>query len=236
MDQLFKLKNTFVRYLSPKRRRTTGPATPPHTPNAAEHAYLPASEPKDKKTKAGLTTKINQKYLSPSDTRFAGGSRKRAREDDEFAEEGDYEISPDESISQITPLAKSCRDSVVSPTSEVEESEVEESEVGVDIPKEEISADDKVQEYLDRQAELALRRGAIEEVRAQGNWHPDEMFLFERLSMRSFEELLPADWQIDFPTLPPTLFTMDPDKTFINFNCGTSSRGMSRSVLRVDCS
>jgi hypothetical protein len=229
MDQLFKLKNTFIQYLSPKRRRTVGPPTPPHTPGAAEHAYLPTSEPKDKKTKAALGTKINPKYLSPSDTRFARGSRKRAREDDEFADDGDSEVSPDESISQVTPVEKSRHDSVISPASDVEE-----SEVGVDDPEEEeISADDKVQEYLDRQAELALRRGAIEEVRAQGNWHPDEMFLFERLSMRSFEELLPATWQIDFPTLPKTLFTTDPDKTFINFNCGTSSRGMMRYMLRA---
>lgn len=229
MDHLYKLKDSVIQYLSPKRRRTVGPATPPHTPGADEHAYLPASEPKDEKTKATIGTKINQKYLSPSDTRFARGSRKRAREDDEFAENGDNEVSPDESISQVTPVGRSRHDSVISPASDVEE-----SEVGVDeLEEEEISADDKVQEYLDRQAELALRKGAIEEVRAQGNWHPDEMFLFERLSMRSFEEILPATWQIDFPTLPRTLFTTDSDKTFINYNCGTSSRGMTRYMLQA---
>ncbi|KIN00280.1 hypothetical protein OIDMADRAFT_82128, partial [Oidiodendron maius Zn] len=91
---------------------------------------------------------------------------------------------------------------------------------------EEITAEEKVKEYLDRQAELALRKEAIDEVKAQGTWHPDEVFLFERLSMRSFEELLPASWQIDFPTLPETLFTTSPEKTFINYNCGSSSRGV----------
>jgi len=226
MDHLFKLKNTFIEYLSPKRRRTVGPATPPHTGDAAEPSFMPVSEPKDKKTKAALNSKINQKYLSPSDTRFAAGSRKRPREEDdldELANDYDFEVSPDESISQITPAEGSQDDSVASPNS----NEIEESEASVDIPEdEEVTAEEKVKEYLDRQAELALRRGAVDEVKAQGTWHPDEVFLFERLSMRSFEVLLPASWQIDFPTLPEALFTTNPDKTFINYNCGSSSRGM----------
>jgi hypothetical protein len=222
MDQLFKLKNTFIEYLSPKRRRTIGPATPPHTGSTAEQSYVPTSEPRDEKAKATLGGKINQKYLLPSDTRFARGSRKRPREEDEFPDEDDFEVSPDESISQITPIQGSQHDSVASPTSEAEE-----SETSVDRPEDDaISSVEKVKEYLDRQAELALRKGAIDEVKAQGTWHPDEVFLFERLSMRSFEELLPASWQIDFPTLPEALFTTNPTKTFINFNYGSSSRGM----------
>lgn len=224
MEHLFKLKNTFIEYLSPKRRRTTGPATPSHTDSTAEPSYAPISEPRDKKTKAALASKINQKYLSPSDTRFRQGSRKRPREDDEFEDGDHYEVSPDESVSQIGLTRTSSGSSVTSATPEVEE----ETQTSVDRPEDDgVSAEEKVKEYLDRQAELALRRGAIDEVKAQGTWHPDEVFLFERLSMRSFEELLPASWQIDFPTLPEALFTTDPSKTFINFNCGSSSRGMT---------
>lgn len=226
MDQLFKLKNTFIEYLSPKRRRTVGPATPPHTGGTAEPSFVPTSEPGDKKIKAALGSRINQKYLSPSDTRFARGSRKRPREEDEvdeLADDYDFEVSPDESISQITPVQGSRDHSAISPNSD----EVEESEANVDrLEDDEITAEEKVKEYLDRQAELSLRRGAIDEVKAQGTWHPDEIFLFERLSMRSFEELLLASWQIDFPTLPEALFTTNPDKAFINYNCGSSSRGM----------
>jgi hypothetical protein len=229
MDHLFKLKNTFIEYLSPKRRRTVGPATPPHTGNTAEHSYVPASEPKDKKTKAAVGGRINQKYLSPSDTRFARGSLKRPREDDEYADEDDFEVSPDESISQVTPAQRSEHNSVASTTSEDEESEISVVDLENDAisAEDEISAEEKVKEYLNRQAALALRKGAIDEVKAQGTWHHDEVFLFERLSMRSFEELLPASWQIDFPTLPEALFTTDPAKTFIDFNCGSSSRGMA---------
>jgi hypothetical protein len=221
MNQLFKLKDTFIEYLSPKRRRTVGPATPSHTGGTDQQSYLPASEPRDERAKEGLGGRTNQKYLSPSDTRFARGSRKRPREEDESANDIDYEVSPDESISQVTPVQRSRDDSVIGPASE--------SDTSVDSPEElEITAEEKVQEYLDRQAELALRREAIEEVKAQGGWHPDEIFLFERLSMRSFEEILPANWQIDFPTLPGTLFTMEADRTFINSTCGSSSRGMAR--------
>lgn len=222
MDQLFRLKNTFIEYLSPKRRRTTGPTTPPrNSDNPAQQSDLPLSEPKDTKSKAALGSKINQKYLSPSDTRFTEGSRKRPREDDEYAGRNDFEVSPDESISQVTPVQESNDGSVASSDDETAETESSVTQQ----EDEQASAEEKVREYLDRQAELALRKGAVDEVKAQGTWHEDEVFLFERLSMRSFEELLPATWQIDFPTLPEVLFTTDPAKAFINFNCGSSSRG-----------
>lgn len=225
MDQLFKLKNTFIEYLSPKRRRTVGPATPRQAADAAEQSYVPASEPRDPKSKAILGSKINQKYLSPSDTRFAEGSKKRPHEEDEYTDH-DFEVSPDESISQVTPQ-ESSDSSVASPTSEVEGSETGTPE------DEEVDAEQKVQEYLDRQAELALRKGAIDEVKAQGTWHKDEVYLFERLSMRSFEELLPSSWQVDFPTLPKVLFSSDPAKAFISFNSGSSSRGTPSQLITL---
>jgi hypothetical protein len=91
--------------------------------------------------------------------------------------------------------------------------------------REEAENEAKVQEYLARQAELALIREDVEKARASGTWHPDELFLYERLAMRSFEELLPQEWQIDFRTLPELLFTKDDEKTFINSNCISRSRG-----------
>jgi hypothetical protein len=223
MNQLFKLKNTFIEYLSPKRRRTVGPATSPATPTA-QHSYVPTSEPKDKKAQAAINGQVNQKYLSPSDTRFAKGSRKRPREDDEYNDDESSEVSPDESISQICPAEKSSQGSVNSTAFEVDKQSDDDESIG---DAEEVSAEEKVQEYLDRQAELALRKEAIKEVKAQGTWHSEEIFLFERLSMRSFEELLPATWQVDFPTLPEAVFTVAQEKAFINFNCGSSSRGTS---------
>jgi hypothetical protein len=106
----------------------------------------------------------------------------------------------------------------------IEEAEGSEVSLGDDAEIE-VSPEDKVEEYLARQAELALKKDAIEKAKAEGGWHPEELYLFERLSMRSFEELLPTSWQIDFPTLPEDLFTDFQDKTFINFNYGSSYRG-----------
>ena len=123
---------------------------------------------------------------------------------------------------------------------ELEESELPEDELGEeiqedlmyeDLEEEEVSPEDKVAEYLARQAELALRKEAIAEVKAKGDWHPDEVFLFERLSMRSFEEVFPADWKREFPTLSADLFTADEKNAFINFNCGSTQLGECRITI-----
>jgi len=233
MDQLLRLKDSVIDYLSPKRRRTVGPGTP--SQGTEQHSYEPASEPQGKKARNALHDRIHAKLPSPSDTRFGPGSRKRPRKDESnFAASNshhtDSEISPDESASQITA---------------VEESEVElvsdhlvvEDELGEEIVEDleeeaQVSPEDKVAEYLARQAELALRKEAIAEVKAKGNWHSDEVFLFERLSMRSFEELFPAEWKVDFPTLPGLLFTPSRENTFINYNCGSSASGF-KALQRI---
>ncbi|KAE9371511.1 hypothetical protein N431DRAFT_341630 [Stipitochalara longipes BDJ] len=107
----------------------------------------------------------------------------------------------------------------------VEEIEEEEEEEGEDID-EEAAAQAKVQEYLARQAELALIREEVEKVKAAGDWHPDEIFLFERISMRSYEEVISSDWRIDLPTLPEVLFTKEPEKIFVKNNCNSSYSGV----------
>jgi len=214
MDQLYRLKDTLVDYLSPnKRRRTIGPITPSH-PISEQLFYKPTSEPQDNRAQASLRQKIDQKQLSPSNTKFGPGSRKRPREDES--------VSPEESASQIT--LNDGRSGDYPNDVAIEETEGSEVSLGDDAEIE-VSPEDKVEEYLARQAELALKKDAIEKAKAEGGWHPEELYLFERLSMRSFEELLPTSWQIDFPTLPEDLFTDVQDKTFINFNYGSSYRG-----------
>ena len=116
----------------------------------------------------------------------------------------------------------SATDSDVEPTEE----EIEE-----DLVDEQAVAEAKVQEYLARQAELALRKEEVERVKAAGDWHPDEIYLFERLSMRSFEQIIPAEWKVDLPSLPETLFTTDPEKMFVKSNYRTSYSGMFSSVV-----
>ncbi|KAF4636273.1 hypothetical protein G7Y89_g1801 [Cudoniella acicularis] len=112
----------------------------------------------------------------------------------------------------------------------IEQEEPEEEE-----PEEEIPADAKVAEYLARQAELAARREDIEKARAAGDWHADELFLFERIMMRGFEEIIPSHWQIDFPTLPEMLFTSELENTFIQENRSSGSYAVKalQALLRL---
>ena len=224
MDFMHRIKDSVFQYLSPpaKRRRTIGPDTSSHDARP-DTLQVPISEPRDKKTRAAALRRVNKKSLSPSNPKKA---RKRSR--DEY--EDDEDISPDDSISQITPQGEesdgveteSEGDEATDDGPEIEavEDEVEEEEVD-----EEAAAEAKVQEYLARQAELALIREEVEKVKAAGNWHPDEIFLFERLSMRNYEEVIPAEWQIDLPTLPETLFTDDPEKMFVKNNFRPSYSG-----------
>jgi hypothetical protein len=231
MNQLFKLKDSVTDYLSPKRRRTVGPSTPSYQ----EHSYEPTSEPQGRKAQAALRSRLDKAHPSSSDAIFAAGSRKRAREDecDTIFTESHHsgsEISPDESASQITVAENSVSDP---PTVEGEGSEELEEDLEDDLEEEpEVSPEDKVAEYLARQAELELRKGAIAEVKAKGDWHPDEVFLFERLSLRSFEALLPADWKREFPTLPEDLFGSAKETTLFNYNCSNSQHG--RFIRQLD--
>jgi hypothetical protein len=197
--------------------------------------------------------------------------RKRGREDeDDGGEQGEDEVAegekddemnldnpgedgsslaPEDSPSQITPNYEDDEEdddeglaSDEDGDDEGEEDYEEEDDTKV-LQDEEASAREKVQEYLARQAELALKKEAIKEVKAQGNWHPDEVFLFERLSLRSYEELLPQEWQIDFRTLPEDLFNKNKDSVLINYNCSPSFHGkfirkprfeqMSNSLLQA---
>lgn len=220
MNQLMRLKDTVVQAV--KRRRTVGPTTPSR--DVKEHLYLtPASEIQDKKAQATVFGPLNQKYLSPSDTK---NPRKRAREDDDdedtqFRYSG---VSPDDSISRISPVESETGASQVTTATEGDIGEELEDEV-VEEVEDEVSPEVKVQEYLARQEELAKRKGDIESFKAAGGYHADELFLLERITLRSFEGLLPVTWQIDFPTLPEVMFTEEPEKMFIDFNCTSSFRG-----------
>jgi hypothetical protein len=206
-----------------KRRRTIGPITPAKD---AEHAFLaPASEPRDRKAEATLRSHFDSLQISG-----LPNPRKRPREDDEFTESYSG-IDAGDSISQNTPVGTEIQDFELTsgPEDEVGEEDGEEledeDEVDSDDEEEgEISPEDKVAEYLQRQAELELRRKDVEAFKASGK-HKDEIFLFERISMRGFEEILPATWQIDFPTLPMVLFTEAPERAFINSHCLSSSAG-----------
>lgn len=118
-------------------------------------------------------------------------------------------LSPHESASQISPQGSEAEDE-----EDQEDFDGELADEGELVREDELSAEDKVKAYLARQAELESKKGEIEKIKASGDWHPDEVFLFERLALRSFEPLLPADWIREFPTLPDEIFAAD-GKAFI---------------------
>jgi hypothetical protein len=251
MEQLARLKESVFGYFSPgrtqttmsdtKRRRTIGPGTPSKD-LAGEHAYEPFSEPRGEKAQVALYHRLSTKYVSTSHTR---NPLKRGRgdedEDEQLNEREDVEmafnsedgdsISPEDSPSQITSNYddgdeegeddERGRDED-GDQGEEEDYEANEVEQAVDA---DAAAREKVEEYLARQAELALKKDAIAQVKAQGDWHPDEVFLFERLSLRSFEPIVPREWQIDFRTLPEDLFEEDKNRALINFNHRSSIAG-----------
>jgi hypothetical protein len=128
-------------------------------------------------------------------------------------------ISPDDSISQIE-----IEQSDVSSTNSVANGE-DKKDLEEEPLEDEVSGEAKVEEYLARQAELAVRLEDIEKARAIDNLHPDALFLTERIHMRSFEEIMPSRWTIDFPTLPVDLFTENPERQFINYNSLSSHSG-----------
>ena len=76
MDSVLRL----VGILSPKRRRTVGPVAT--TPAHQQHVFLPRSEPQDQRAQAALQARMNEMHITPKDTRFGPGSRKRGREED----------------------------------------------------------------------------------------------------------------------------------------------------------
>lgn len=231
MNQLARLKNTVVGYFTPlAKRRRTAVATPAKD---AEPTFLsPGSEP----TMIGRFR--DKMYISQDKN-----PRKRGRT--EFEGEGSA-LSPDDSISRISFSEDEDEDAMDTSGGGVDAEVKHEVEEAIKVESDEddeIEDDDqdavaqaKVQEYLERQAELEMRKEDIEKARAAGDWHTDELFLYERLIMRSFEELIPLEWKIDFPTLPELLFTDEPAKTFINYNYISSARGELHASLHYSVS
>lgn len=240
MDHLVKLKEMFTGYFSPtKRRRTIGGsfATPSR---AAVSSKLPATDPVGRKQ--GTVTSSHFSIAQPK--KFPNGSRKRARDIDEDdyilgwdhvrpSVEPEYAASldsfpddssvsesswldPDDSASQILP-----NNTDISAITDYDEEDVE--------PQ--LTPEEKVRLWREKEKKLEPAKAVLIDTIAKGVWTEEETFLMQRLAMRSYEPLFPAEWQLDFPTFPVGLFTLDFSKTFINFNCSSSHRGRFCLVL-----
>ncbi|KAM0145085.1 hypothetical protein ACHAP3_000207 [Botrytis cinerea] len=206
MDQIFKIKDAVVNYLSPvaKRRRTMGgPQTPGYIEFDDEHQFL--SEPQNNRRSLNFAYgRMNQSYISNEDrTTPTRNPLKRSREDDEIEGpifSGD-ETSPKQSSSHNVTESG---DESENPDYMDEDDDDEEEE-------DQISAQQKVDEYLAKQAaEFAMAKETVERARADGEWSPEELFLLERLQYMGHEGLLPH-WakERNFRTVPEAMFCPD---------------------------
>lgn len=245
MDQLAKIRDSILVYLSPakRRRHTLNPSTPSGRATPLISSFNHAtSDPRNKKTKAVIHGRINKKYLSPSDTkllrqprhvRIAGIDERAGEEKSDATDaESSSEISPNDSSSQQhvqddakneEPVDKGRNKQKGDRIDEEEERDYE--ELNLDKRAEaELSAQEKVRFFLERQSEIAQRKEELDRLKKEA-WHNEEAALYHRLTMRGYEPLLPSNWAYDFRTTPSQIFTTDDSQTFINSASGNDFRG-----------
>ncbi|RKF76954.1 hypothetical protein GcC1_067015 [Golovinomyces cichoracearum] len=254
MDQIMRLRDVLLDYISPvaKRRRVFGPIA---SSSNTEDLFLSS---KQVNLETNTDTPVAEvPYQSHLPLQQNSNRLKRTRDDfeDEIDNEGvDSDLSDSQSPPPIDRLIywahhnSDPENFEVTPESMPEDdyksldSITSNSDIPDRRPKMECKNDRremiiaKVQEYLHRQSEIALRRSDVARAKASRDWHPDEMFLFERLTMRGFEVLLPKSWKTDFPTLPHTIFAQyENEQTFVNTNFTSSSYGIKalQSLLNL---
>jgi hypothetical protein len=229
MEQLFKLRDSVMEYLSPaKRRHSALLKTPSRSPNLMQRPVQPMTEPRILKGKAIIAGRVSKKYLSPSDTKRSTRKSRSTTNSDDLEDEhasatqiSHKVITPEDSSSQIN--APSDGDSATSVSVEGEGDIAEDLELTSE-DESELDAEAKVHQYLDRQTELARHREALERIN-DGEWHKDEAALFMKLTMRGFEPLIPTHWSFDFRTCPQTVFSTNVEETLINVKSGNEFRG-----------
>ncbi len=92
------------------------------------------------------------------------------------------------------------------------------------------------QEQQEYDLDIALARAKAKEAIDQiekDQWTEAEFALIQRLSMRGLEPLLPANWRMDFKTIPENLFTDNDEEVFISSASGRDFRGMHSSYLFI---
>ena len=195
MNQLFKIKDSVAGYLSPAKRRRTAGPATPSNETAEDHAFSAAHASEPQAGGSYLN------FFSRFSQKYLSPSDTkqyagRKRPRNEDGDDDEDEDSRDEhKISRLR------------------------------LAEEEPTAEEKVLDYIDRQELFAARRQAVADATTSADFSNDEAALFDRLAMRSFEPLIPAEWHPDFPTLPPILYAHEPEDEFINSNQPGSIRG-----------
>ncbi|SZF03479.1 unnamed protein product [Blumeria hordei] len=240
MNQLTRIKDAVIGYISPaiKRRRIIEPGS--ISEFSDEHSYSSAElGPIDELEKNYIFDLPYQRCLFLSQ---ADKSRKRSRElfeeqlnSKSIASEDSESLDPqliDEwqnlDLFQIQPFkedgGQGCREIISNVVSHLAGEEV----AGIKSMEMDymIDVEAKVHEYLDQQVEFSRHQDdPIEKV--SGEWRPEELFLYERFNLRSYEAMLPSSWKVDLPKLPNAVFAeTDNNKTYINTNFTSSSYGI----------
>ncbi|KFY17071.1 hypothetical protein V492_00931 [Pseudogymnoascus sp. VKM F-4246] len=221
MDQLWHLRDSILGYITPSkyRRRTAFPVTPSPTPNHTSKNRDWNTEPRGANTKGVLGGRISKKYLSPGDTKNRRKVSKSGESQSSSSEAGGESTEPEQTTNRTS------RTSVGGQTPSRTQKIVESIESD---DAETISLEDKVGKFLEHQ------KAALEADSGSGDdWHEDEQALFEELKQRGLQPLLPAHWRSDFRTVPPALFSYDPEETFINSASGNDFRGSTALLSLV---
>ncbi|OBT75370.1 hypothetical protein VF21_04652 [Pseudogymnoascus sp. 05NY08] len=223
MDQLMHLRDSILGYITPSkyRRRTVLPVTPSPTPNHTTKNHKLNTEPRGGKNRAVLGGRISKKYLSPSDTTRQRQKSKSGGSQSSYNDVGGESTGPDEATTRTPRTTSAGGQTPASPTPKIVKSiETDDTET--------ISLEDKVGQFLEYQ-QAALEAGTG----GGDDWHEDEHALFEELRMRGLQPLLPAHWRSDFRTVPPALFSYDPEETFIDSASGHDFRGSTALLSLV---
>ncbi|OBU00362.1 hypothetical protein VE01_01580 [Pseudogymnoascus verrucosus] len=223
MDQLMHLRDSILGYITPSkyRRSTVLPVTPSPTPNHTSTNNKWHTESHGAKTGAVLGGRISKKYLSPTDTKRHRQKFKSKGSQSSYVDDAGGESTEPDDATTRTPRTSAGGQTPASPTPKIVESiETDDTET--------ISLEDKVGQFLEHQ-KAALEAG----IGSGDDWHEDEHALFEELRMRGLQPLLPAHWRSDFRTVPPALFSYDPEETFINSASGHDFRGSTALLSLV---
>ncbi|MCJ1472298.1 hypothetical protein MMC13_000945 [Lambiella insularis] len=105
------------------------------------------------------------------------------------------------------------------------------SDEGSDSETQQLSKAEQAENAFDLEVEGSEMRKAIA-IEDNPGWTQSEIDLFNKLNMRGFEPLFPTPWHIDFPTLPPGLFSSNDQLVFIKSLCSKDFRAQrALSVL-----
>lgn len=242
MDQLFRIKDSIAGLFSPRarRRQTITVSTPA---KAVQRPVQPHSDPRGLKEKGIAEGRISKNQLSPVKPRnapyhsFEAATASVGTEDESAISLGpddgfgssvepedrltlspqEPQVSPDDSVSQLGgKVGKAKARTVAKSDASYKQEEEDDAEDEPD-PKA------KVNDYLDRQEELERTKEA-ENLLSSGHWHPYEEALLRQLTSRGFRPLMPSQWNIDFRSYPPQLFTNEPAVPIINSYSGKDFR------------